>query len=176
MGKHVESYYSHLIRTFLTHLARSLPQFHAPHIEADSSNNSSNRLISTPPLSPCLITSGTRRLDFWSPAFAFPCLRVFLATASVAGSTQILYSCGSLQTEWLSRGEEIPQFPVPWMGFLWGMLDTSSQLTQCDWAPVVQVADMQVRMHAQSCPVLRDPLGCSPPGSSVHGIFQTRIL
>ena len=41
MGKHVESYYSHLIRTFLTHLARSLPQFHAPHIEADSSNNSS---------------------------------------------------------------------------------------------------------------------------------------
>ena len=29
---------------------------------------------------------------------------------------------------------------------------------------------------AQSCPTLRDPLDCSPPGSSVHGIFQARVL
>ena len=29
---------------------------------------------------------------------------------------------------------------------------------------------------AQSCPTLCDPTDCSPPGSSVHGIFQTRIL
>ena len=28
----------------------------------------------------------------------------------------------------------------------------------------------------QSCPTLRDPMDCSPPGSSVHGIFQERIL
>ena len=28
----------------------------------------------------------------------------------------------------------------------------------------------------QWCPTLGDPLSCSPPGSSVHGIFQTRIL
>ena len=28
----------------------------------------------------------------------------------------------------------------------------------------------------QSCPTLRDPMGCSPPGSSIHGIFQTRVL
>ena len=28
----------------------------------------------------------------------------------------------------------------------------------------------------QSCPVLCDPMGCSPPGSSVHGILQARIL
>ena len=28
----------------------------------------------------------------------------------------------------------------------------------------------------QSCPTLRDPMGCSPPGSSVHGIFQARVL
>jgi len=26
------------------------------------------------------------------------------------------------------------------------------------------------------CPTLYDPMGCSPPGSSVHGISQTRIL
>ena len=28
----------------------------------------------------------------------------------------------------------------------------------------------------QSCLTLCDPVGCSPPGSSAHGIFQARIL
>ena len=29
---------------------------------------------------------------------------------------------------------------------------------------------------AQSCPTLSDPMVCSPPGSSVHGTFQARVL
>ena len=29
---------------------------------------------------------------------------------------------------------------------------------------------------AQSCLILSDPIDCSPPGSSVHGIFQARVL
>ena len=29
---------------------------------------------------------------------------------------------------------------------------------------------------AKSCPILCDPIDCSPPGSSVHGIFKARIL
>ena len=29
---------------------------------------------------------------------------------------------------------------------------------------------------AQLCPTLSDPRDCSPPGSSVHGIFQARVL
>ena len=29
---------------------------------------------------------------------------------------------------------------------------------------------------AHSCPTLSDPMDCSPPGSSVHGIFQARVL
>ena len=29
---------------------------------------------------------------------------------------------------------------------------------------------------AQSCQTLSDPMDCSPPGSSVHGIFQARGL
>ena len=29
---------------------------------------------------------------------------------------------------------------------------------------------------AQSCPTLCDPMDCSPPGSSVHGVFQARVL
>ena len=31
-------------------------------------------------------------------------------------------------------------------------------------------------LTAQSCPTLCDPMGCSLPGSSVHGILQARIL
>ena len=29
---------------------------------------------------------------------------------------------------------------------------------------------------AQSCPTLHDPMDCSLPGASVHGIFQARVL
>ena len=32
------------------------------------------------------------------------------------------------------------------------------------------------REVTQLCPTLRDPKDCSPPGSSVHGIFQARVL
>ena len=28
----------------------------------------------------------------------------------------------------------------------------------------------------QLCPTLSDPMDCSPPGSSIHGIFQARVL
>ena len=29
---------------------------------------------------------------------------------------------------------------------------------------------------SQSCPTLSDPMDCSLPGSSIHGIFQARVL
>ena len=32
------------------------------------------------------------------------------------------------------------------------------------------------REVAQSCLTLRDPMDCSPPGPSVHGVFQARVL
>ena len=36
---------------------------------------------------------------------------------------------------------------------------------------------MKVRvLVAQSCPILYDPMDCSPPASSVRGILQARIL
>ena len=28
----------------------------------------------------------------------------------------------------------------------------------------------------QLCPTVNDPMDCSPPGSSIHGIFHTRVL
>ena len=32
------------------------------------------------------------------------------------------------------------------------------------------------REVTQSCPTLIDPMDCSLPGSSAHGIFQARVL
>ena len=32
------------------------------------------------------------------------------------------------------------------------------------------------REVAQSCPILSDPMECSLPGSSIHGIFRARVL
>ena len=32
------------------------------------------------------------------------------------------------------------------------------------------------REIAQSCPTLRNPMECSLPGSSIHEIFQARVL
>ena len=41
--------------------------------------------------------------------------------------------------------------------------------------PPLQVMKVCV-LVTQLCPTLYDPMGCSPPVSSVHGIFQARIL
>ena len=39
-----------------------------------------------------------------------------------------------------------------------------------------QLGVLNRREVTQSCPTLCDPMDCSLPGSSLHGIFQTRIL
>ena len=45
------------------------------------------------------------------------------------------------------------------------------------WQAIVQVVASESESEvAQSCPTLCDPMDCSPPGSSVHGIFQARVL
>ena len=48
------------------------------------------------------------------------------------------------------------------------------------WAPALSVLTAQPKESesevTQQCLTLCDPMDCSPPGSSVHGIFQARIL
>ena len=48
-----------------------------------------------------------------------------------------------------------------------------------DWVKQIALPNMGSCMHAkslQSCPTLCDPMDCSPPGYSVHGILRARIL
>ena len=44
------------------------------------------------------------------------------------------------------------------------------------WSGLPFPSPMHESEVAQSCPTLSDPMDCSLPGSSVHGIFQARVL
>ena len=53
--------------------------------------------------------------------------------------------------------------------------------SEAEWVLLewVAISFSNACMHAkslQSCPTLCDPMDSSPPGSSVHGIFQARVL
>ena len=61
------------------------------------------------------------------------------------------------------------RLPRPW--------DSPGKNTGVGWHFLFQC--MKVRRESevtQSCLTLSDPMDCSPPGSSVHGIFQARVL
>ena len=42
--------------------------------------------------------------------------------------------------------------------------------------PFTKVCTAATAKSLQSCPTLSNPMDCSLPGSSVHGIFQARAL
>ena len=44
------------------------------------------------------------------------------------------------------------------------------------WSGLPFPSPMRESEVTQSCPTTSDPMDCSPPGSSVHGIFQARVL
>ena len=50
--------------------------------------------------------------------------------------------------------------------------------SDCDGQPDLRIIAKMVRVCsvAQLCTTLCDPMDCSPPGSSIHGILQARIL
>ena len=50
---------------------------------------------------------------------------------------------------------------------------------QLPWGPWTRTTNRPKSKRAktlQLCPALCDPVDCSPPGSSVHGTLQARIL
>ena len=60
------------------------------------------------------------------------------------------------------------------------MLALPQQCSGYDSELPLQGAQVQslvvVAKSLQSCPTLCDPIDGSPPGSSIHGIFQARVL
>ena len=65
----------------------------------------------------------------------------------------------------------------PWL--LLSCWSSREMMSQCLWQPLAHLclkwkeSESEV---AQLCPTVCDPVDCSPPGSSVHGILQARIL
>ena len=73
---------------------------------------------------------------------------------------------------------------LPWWSSGWdsGLPMQGAQVPLGNYIPCA-TAELQniddACMHAnllQSCPTLCDPMNCSPPGSSVHGILQAKTL
>ena len=75
---------------------------------------------------------------------------------STAAASKSLLSCPTL-------------WPHPW--------DSPGKNTGVDCHFLLQCRKVKSECEvAQSCPTLRNPMDCSLPGSSVHGIFQARVL
>ena len=68
-----------------------------------------------------------------------------------------------------SHRQQPTRLPRPW--------DSSGKNTGVGCHFLLQCMKVKSESEvAQSCPTLREPMDCSPPGSSVHGIFQARVL
>ena len=73
---------------------------------------------------------------------------------------------------------------IPWMEEPGGLQSMGSLRVgpslgfsrQEHWSGLPFPPPMHESEVAQSCPTLSDPMDCSPPGSSIHGIFQARVL
>ena len=56
-------------------------------------------------------------------------------------------------------------------------LTTAREKPVHPWRPsTAKNKQRSIAKSLQSCPTLRDPTDCSPPGSSIHGILQARTL
>ena len=88
---------------------------------------------------------------------------VVLNTAAAAAKS--LQSCLTLQPH---RLQPI-SLPRPW--------DSPGKNTGVGCHFLLQCMDVKSESEvAQLCPTLSDPMDCSLPGSSIHGIFQARVL
>ena len=93
-------------------------------------------------------------------------LRLNLYNHTVAAAAaKLLQSCPTL----CDPRNGSPPVPRPW--------DSPGKNTGVGCHFLLQCMKVESESEvAQSCPTLSDPMDCSPPGSSVHGIFQARVL
>ena len=107
-------------------------------------------------------------LVIWTPAvppslsFFFLSYHPFVLLVAAA-APKSLQSCPTLHRRQPTR------LPHPW--------DSPGKNTGVGCHFLLQCMKVKSESEgAQSCPTLRNPMDCSLPGSSTHGIFQARVL
>ena len=84
---------------------------------------------------------------------------------AAAAAAKLLQSCPTLRPQ----RRQPTRLPHPW--------DSPGKNTGLGCHFLLQYMKVKSESEvAQSCPTLSDPENCSLPGSSVHGIFQARVL
>ena len=93
------------------------------------------------------------------------CSPVFIAAAAAAAASKLLQSCPTL---WPHRRQPT-RLLHPW--------DSQGKNTGVGCHFLLQCMTVKSESEVpQSCLTLSDPMDCSLPGSSVHGIFQATVL
>ena len=94
-----------------------------------------------------------------------PSLSPFMSPTPAAAAVNSLQSCSGLCNPIDGSPTRLPH---PW--------DSPGKNTGVGCHFLLQCMKVKRESEvAQSCPTLRDPMGCSPPGSSVHGVFQATV-
>ena len=123
------------------------------------------------------LTSVIHHLDtattFWLISSAEVYHRYFQLSSYPSSFSSLLQSLSLLKIpHWSQPVLRSPSsFTWPWSAFL---IPSQFGWTQLLHVPACHL--LCASSVAQSCPTLCDPVDCSPPGSSVHGITQARIL
>ena len=87
------------------------------------------------------------------------------SAAAAAAATKSLQSCLTL----CESRRQPTRLPHPW--------DSPGKNTGVGCQFLLQCVKVKSESEvAQSCPTLSDSMDCSSPGSSIHGIFQARVL
>ena len=92
--------------------------------------------------------------------------KMYFFKATAAAAAKSLQSCPTLCDP---HRQQPTRLPRPW--------DSPRKNTGVGCHFLLQCRKVKSESEvAQSCPTLSDPTDCSLPGSSVHGIFQARVL
>ena len=89
--------------------------------------------------------------------------------------TRVSCIAGGFFTNWAIRAAPASEsFLMSWL-FASDGQNIRASASACHF--LLQCMKMKSQSEvAQSCPTLSDPMDCSLPGSSIHGILQTRVL
>ena len=90
---------------------------------------------------------------------------ISFSRGEVTAAAKSLQSCPTLRP----HSRQPARLPRPW--------DSPGKNTGVGCHFLLQCVKVKSESEvAQSCQTLSDPMDCSPPGSSIHGIFQARVL